>query len=522
MNILPFPQQIASAHVVFNGPHGAVTRCAQRQGVSRQALYRQAHAVARTLEGSGPRAQLEELRSQRDQARRQLHDLQQRQRRLVEMSADNLACFAATAQAEGVSLPVARRLLAVFLEQRTPSVARLGRYAHQAGERASRLLTVLDEQTRPLVRQAAADEIFVGRKPILMVVEPESLCWQTAQLSERRDGVAWAAEFTRLPSLEQVTRDGGSGLEKGLQQVNAARQQAGQPTVADQADHFHLLREGTWALRRLQGQATRAYETAEKADAVLARVNRQGTKRTGAAVVAARRWREAEAAMDRWSAAEQAWQRVRDGLALFTPTGELNTRPRAEALVADVLPALAGWEWAKVRRQLCRPEVFTFLDRTQERLTAVAAEPGLKELLVRVEGLRRRPERTRRDGPSASAGRGLLLLAAVLVGTGGEAVGGVAAAVRHVLRQACRASSLVEGINSVLRMQQARHRRLTPGLLDLKRLYWNTRPFRTGHRAQKSPYELLGLSLLERDWWRLLKLSPEQLRSQLSAAPIAA
>ena len=42
-----------------------------------------------------------------------------------------------------------------------------------------------------------------------------------------------------------------------------------------------------------------------------------------------------------------------------------------------------------------------------------------------------------------------------------------------------RASSLVEGINSVLRMQQARHRRLTPGLLDLKRLYWNCHRFRT-------------------------------------------
>jgi hypothetical protein len=36
-----------------------------------------------------------------------------------------------------------------------------------------------------------------------------------------------------------------------------------------------------------------------------------------------------------------------------------------------------------------------------------------------------------------------------------------------------RASSAVECMNSVIRMHQARHRRLTQPLLDRKRLYWN-------------------------------------------------
>ena len=47
-----------------------------------------------------------------------------------------------------------------------------------------------------------------------------------------------------------------------------------------------------------------------------------------------------------------------------------------------------------------------------------------------------------------------------------------------VFRNTWRSSSLVEGLNSVLRMHQTRHRRLTQGLLDLKRLYWNCRTFR--------------------------------------------
>jgi hypothetical protein len=76
----------------------------------------------------------------------------------------------------------------------------------------------------------------------------------------------------------------------------------------------------------------------------------------------------------------------------------------------------------------------------------------------------------------------------------------------------------VECINSVARMQQSRHRRMTQGLLDLKRLYWNCREFRTGRRRKKTPYELLGLRLPTKDWWELLKLTPERLRQQLSAS----
>ena len=89
--------------------------------------------------------------------------------------------------------------------------------------------------------------------------------------------------------------------------------------------------------------------------------------------------------------------------------------------------------------------------------------------------------------------------------------------VRQVLRGVWRASSLVECVNSVARMQQARHRKMTQGLLDLKRLYWNLRCFRTGRRKDQTPYGLLGLKLPNLSFWEFLKLTPEQLRQQLSA-----
>ncbi len=57
---------------------------------------------------------------------------------------------------------------------------------------------------------------------------------------------------------------------------------------------------------------------------------------------------------------------------------------------------------------------------------------------------------------------------------------------------------------------------MTQGLLDLKRLYWNMRAFRTGRRRGKSPYALLGLKLPTDDWWQLLQLPSDQSAQHLS------
>ena len=69
------------------------------------------------------------------------------------------------------------------------------------------------------------------------------------------------------------------------------------------------------------------------------------------------------------------------------------------------------------------------------------------------------------------------------------------ARVAAVLNDTFRASSAVECINSVLRMQQSRHRRMTQPMLDLKRLYWNCHRFDSGPRKGACPYEALGLDL---------------------------
>jgi len=509
-------QRLASAEAVFFGRHGDVTHLARQRAVRRQTLYREAHAVARATEGSEAQQRVSQLRGEVGRLHQDLQNLRRLPAHAVLLGRDRQAEFVATAQAEGISLPATRRLLGCLLGAAAPSVATLGRWAQQAARRSTALLEVLDPVSRPLARQAAADELFAGRRPILVTVEPDSLCWLSGRLAGQRDGEQWAREFGQLPRLEQVVRDAGTGMEKGLQQVNRQRRQQGRPPVADQADHFHALREGTRALRRLQGAATRALERAEEAQRSVRGQGRRGRQTMGLATVAAKRWRAAERAVDRWSAQERAWGRVREALKLVTPTGEINTRPRAAAAVAEAAAELSGPEWAKVRRQLARPELFTFLDRVEQGLAALPVADEVRAAVC-AEGLRRRPEVLAGGGRRAAILRGVLLAAGLVLSWAGAAGAEAVRWVRGVLAGAWRASSAVEGLNSVLRMHQGRHRKVTQGLLDLKRLYWNCRALRTGPRRKQAPYQRLGLKLPELRWWELLNLPPDELRRHLSA-----
>jgi chromosome segregation ATPase len=155
------PQRIASAFAVLSGQYGDVTKLAKDREQSRQSLYREAEQVAEAVDGAAAQARIDELQRQLAEQRAEVQALRERLKRTVEITPDTQEEFATVAQAEGVSLSVARRLLRVVEGARsTPSVATLGRASLEAGKRAGPLLKVLDEAARPRVEQAAADEIF--------------------------------------------------------------------------------------------------------------------------------------------------------------------------------------------------------------------------------------------------------------------------------------------------------------------------------------------------------------------------
>jgi hypothetical protein len=466
--------------------------------------------------------EVDQLRAEVRQLRQQLAESEWLRGAAVLIDADKQAEVAIVGQALGVTLRDCRTLLNVLIPGKVLSVASLGRRTQAAGAKAGPLLAVLDEVARSRVREVAADEIYV-KAPVLMVVEPESLCWLSGRLSATVSGDDGQRELAALPKLEQVTRDGGTALAKGVALVNAQRQAKGQELIADQGDHFHALWGGGVGLRKAESQTSKAYAAAEEADQALAACRRQGHNQTGPTLRAKYAWRRAEKAMDNWQEQERLWQQTKEALQLFTPTGELNSRVRAEAVLAETLPQLPDSAFAKTKRQLHKPEMLNYLDRVQQQIAALPLPEAVKQAAVRQEGLRRRPEALQGESQPAAARRGILLLCAVVLSRAGAEGQQAVTALRDILRRAYRASSLVECIKSVLRMQQAGHRRMTQGLLDLKRLYWNCHTFESGRRRKTTPYQRLGVQWPEGvSWWDMLKLTPEQLRDKLSTARIAA
>jgi hypothetical protein len=521
MGMVASYRRIGSAFFVSFGQYGDVSRFAQELGVSRQWVYHEARLVSVALEG-GTRQEIERLQGENAALRNEVAQLRQGLAGAMVLDEELQAKFACVGQACGVTLSNCHALVDVLIPGKPLSVATLGRRTQAAGEKAGPLLEVFDEYARQLVRDGAADEIYV-RAPALMVVEQESLCWICGRLSEEVSGEAWSQEFARLPNLEQLARDGGAGLAKGVALVNAQRQEQGQEPISDQGDHFHALWKGGVGLRRAVKRASKAFAEAEAAEKALKECARQGQAQTGPALRARHAWKKAEKAMDAWRETERLWQQTKDALPLITPDGELNTRAKAEAVLAQTLPQLPDSDFAKTKRQLQRPEMFNYLDRVQNRLTALTFPEEVTQAAVRQEVLRRRPDLLKGENPKAAALRGVMLVCAVVLGKA-ESVGQQAVdAVREIFRRAYRASSLVECINSVLRMQQAQHRKMTQGLLNLKRLYWNCHTFRTGRRRGTTPYQRLGVPWpVGMCWWDVLKLTTEQLRERLSTAKTAA
>ena len=157
------PQRIASAFAVLCGRYGDVTAMAEDRERSRQSLYREAEQVVEAVDGAAARARIGELQRQLAEQRAENQALQERLRHAVEVTPEKQDEFATVAQAEGVSLSVARRLLHVMTgPRRSRGVATLGRATLEAGKHAGPLLEVLDEAARLKVKQGTADEIFSG------------------------------------------------------------------------------------------------------------------------------------------------------------------------------------------------------------------------------------------------------------------------------------------------------------------------------------------------------------------------
>ena len=479
----------------------------------RQTVYDHAQKVQAAVEaehaGGPTRAELIQENQHLRQENAQLWDWLAQ---TIELPPSKQQEFTVTATAMGLSLNQVLVLLALLMgTQARPGRSTIPRRIKAAGLAAGRVLKHLDGRCTAPVLIGCLDEIFFHRRPVLVGVEPTGMVWSLGLKAPDRTGQRWSRALQPWTALQLVLADAGTGLQSGIAQVQRQRQ-GGPVPLENGPDVSHTTQEGQRALGQQWHQGEVLWGEAEAATRRAEQARRRTGDTRGVATAAATAWTRAEAALTGYEATEAGWASARSASRVSRPDGRLNDRCRARQRIASALPHLSGRLWSKVRGSLQAEPTLTFLDRLHRRLQEAEPDAEVREAVVRLWWLRRQRPRGTPGAVIAGAGHGAHLVQQVACQRLDVRWAGSYRRVPAVLRQAVRASSAVECMNGVLRMHQARHRTVTQGLLDLKRLYWNCRAFREGKRRGRCPYEHLGLKLPSYRFWDLLKMPVPELQ----------
>lgn len=341
-------------------------------------------------------------------------------------------------------------------------------------------------------------------------IEPASMTAVFCVNAADRSAPTWEKHLAPFDRLEFAISDAAGGIAKAVSQLAQARRDDPQaPALEHGLDVFHTTMEAKRVLAQHWRMTEATWEKAEAADREVARSKQQGIDARGPARSAHAAWSRATAALERIERLEVAWGRAHAALDLFRADGQLNDRSHARAEIAEALKSLGGSDWSKLRNFLNDPRSLSFLDRMQRRLELAEPDAGVREAMAWRWWLVHR---------RAACSEPLIRLVRAL-GRDRKLNQDEQRSyerVSAVLGDTFRASSAVECMNSVLRMQQSRHKRMTQPMLDLKRLYWNSHEFRSGPRKKACPYQVLGLGLPTYDFWTLLQADPKDLAQRLS------
>ena len=148
-------------------------------------------------------------------------------------------------------------LQTAFDESRSPAF--LSALLHEAGKRAGKILEKIDHSVMGEVVQAR-DELFVGREPILLMVEPNHLVITGLYATADRDADTWGCVLL-------LTQDRGVEI-KGLAEDGcapyAASCKAAQLDVAIQKDVWHPLADVRKVIHDVEREALEKLKVAEQ------------------------------------------------------------------------------------------------------------------------------------------------------------------------------------------------------------------------------------------------------------------
>jgi hypothetical protein len=504
--------EIFSRFYRFQGDYGGVTQIAEEWRTSRRFIYDLAERVRHALDWQRPG------RPEDDHATAEVVRLRQRVRELaadgeqlsaqlqVERESRQAGQFRLTMELALCPVSedkIVRCLEAAFGRAGRCAVGKVCEQIQRAGEAA---LSIMQRpEVSAALHEAAIDEIFRSRQPILTLIDPHTLMAVVPRAAENRQGTTWKEALDQYPNLKQVVSDQGSGLLKGV--ALSERQ------IAHQYDLFHFKRE---LHRLLCTQEARCYEAMEQVERARKLIDAPRLL-SSARVQATVEHREQAAALERRLEAFD-WTEViitylEEHLSVFDERkNELRSFVGTQAVIDEVLALLGGVRGIHTQPLIslitgARAGLLTFLTILRERLDQIPIR------WRHVEGSRRAVcdalarcwlWRTR----AAQSRKCLEKYLAALTGLTHwhrriENFTEVQERVYQALDQVVRASSAVECLNSLLRPYVSVKKHLSQGFLALIALYWNTHPLQ--QRGGRTPFQLSGVDLSSDDWIELLE-----------------
>jgi len=407
-------------------------------------------------------------------------------------------------------------LRAAFDEERC--AAFVSALIHEAGQQAGEILAKVNHAVMGAVMQAR-DELFVGRDPILLMVDPHSLVITGLYATEDRDAETWGCVllFTqdRRVQIKGLSEDGCIPYEKSCKLAKLY--------AAIQKDVWHPLEEVRKVIHDIEREAYKKLETTEK-------LEKQLLKRWDDAVFV--QWvgayEQLEALLTQinqlsfwrgclWDAVELVdWR-----------NGEIRHRAINQWLADETLKGIQQLSHPRIQKLAERlekqlPEMLTFLDDIAQPLAAWQAQAeqcfqdhsyticfqnSVARLWRLEHALRNGHKQFRKAALEAEQ-----WLAAWIEDD--PQLQALAEKLLFILEKTVRTSSAAETINSVLRPYLDRRRECTDLesrqlFLNLFVLWFNMHKFERGPRKGKSPYELAGIDLGTDDWLTLLGYSPD-------------
>jgi len=360
------------------------------------------------------------------------------------------------------------------------------------------------------------DEIFIGTKPIFIIVEPKSSMILNIELAEDRSGATWSKNINYLIlnrniDMVNAVTDQGSGLLSGIEDSLA--------DVHKQPDTFHAIshRLGDF-IRILKGKAYGAIANEYRRENVCLSRKTQKVFDEKAELYEEACLKTIEA-IERYENFSYLYRHAIKQLNPFHSNGEIRDANIARGEIETALELMELLEHEKISKEVqsikkILPDLLNYFEQTKKSI-AICKSLGINDDAIRNLSLEWQWNKAlikakRADRKKEAKEKKLFYIenSKYILGNRYEEL---KVKVFDELDNIIQASSMVENINSILRLYLDRSRnQVTQEFLNLFAFYHNHRRFVDGKRKGKTPLEIFTGKEQKKDWIELLTDSIER------------